>query len=821
MPFLFSLFLLFYSTIGVPAFSEEKAIADRFFESDDYFDGVLPDSLQPIAKGQSRDFHWGMGMLSHSVGTGHDALRGLVIGTDGKVIGVGRVQDGTRDDLLVVRYQHDGTLDNAFGTSGIVRLTFGNKSEIAHAVAQDSTGKTFVVGKTESIASGYYDFVIARLLTNGTLDTTFHTDGAAITTIYPSTDIARAVIIQTDGRPVVSGYAWSSTTWNSALVRFRTDGALDTTFYTTGKRIVVANANDNASLSLTFDTTNGRIFSAGTAWTGTKWYQSMFRVLTNGVLDTSFFTSGIRNISFGTGDFRAFASTLDASRKMVVGGIGGDTDGHNFMILSRFLTSGAVDTSFQGTGFRNLSFGTNSGITSIAWGTDSKLYAAGFGYTDASDDIAVVRFLSNGDLDTTFSSDGGSYSFAGAKEDRAQAIAIRDSLIVSGGRWMNNDFEIAISRYQTDGSLNPAAYLDFSMDGDGASLFPTMSAWSNAIQSDGKIVSSGVGGSSYFILARNHGDGSLDTSFSTDGYVDLESTLGEGAEYDILLDTQGRIYAATNKVGQGMAVSRILTDSTIDTAFHTDGMALFTTYKTYIYNADIALATDGKITAVFDGSVAIGVVRIQTDGSFDTSFSTKGHLAFRLGTLSNISRDLQLDNEGKIVVGGGASQGSGSDFAFYRFSTGGLIDTSFHTDGMSGFLTGTSGTFINSVAVDTRGNLIGVGFYDSPIVRVTTDGRLDTSFHTDGRQYGSVGTGVDHSYEVNFLESNKIVAGGRASEGIVVLRYTSDGRLDTTFLNTGKRIILLPGWETYALKTDSVGRYVTGGLGFTIFRYWP
>ena len=125
----------------------------------------------------------------------------------------------------------DGALDTTFGTGGKVTTTIRGLDE-GKAIAIQSNGKILVVGDDMA------NFEIVRYNTDGSLDTTFDTDGKVTTDIGTSTtDTANAVAIQSDGKIVVAGKSggMALNSGNFAVVRYNTDGSLDTTFDTDGK----------------------------------------------------------------------------------------------------------------------------------------------------------------------------------------------------------------------------------------------------------------------------------------------------------------------------------------------------------------------------------------------------------------------------------------------------------------------------------------------------------------------------------------------------------------------------------------------------------
>ncbi len=170
-----------------------------------------------------------------------DQAYSVAIQSDGKIVAAGYSRVATGSGyyaFAVARYDSNGTLDNTFGTNGSVRnsISGGNgQYDVANSVAIQSDGKIVAAG-ISSDASGNYAFAIARYNSDGTLDSTFGTNGSVRTTISGGfSDQANSVAIQSDGKIVAAGYSRNSSGYVAfALARCNTNGTLDNTFGTNG-----------------------------------------------------------------------------------------------------------------------------------------------------------------------------------------------------------------------------------------------------------------------------------------------------------------------------------------------------------------------------------------------------------------------------------------------------------------------------------------------------------------------------------------------------------------------------------------------------------
>lgn len=146
-------------------------------------------------------------------------------------------------DFALVRYNSDGSLDITFDHDGKVTTDLGD-SDYGRAVAIQSNGQIVVAGNSSNDSGS--DFALARYNGDGSLDTTFGIGGKTTTDFSSGYDYGRTVAIQSDGKIIVGGSHSSATNSDFALVRYNSDGSLDTTFDTDGKVITdLSSYSDN------------------------------------------------------------------------------------------------------------------------------------------------------------------------------------------------------------------------------------------------------------------------------------------------------------------------------------------------------------------------------------------------------------------------------------------------------------------------------------------------------------------------------------------------------------------------------------------------
>ncbi|MEH2074483.1 MAG: putative Ig domain-containing protein [Nostoc sp.] len=370
-------------------------------------------------------------------------------------------------------------LDTSFDGDGKVITDIGSgTSDTARSVVVQPDGKILVAGVSSN------NFALVRYNSNGSLDTSFDSDGKATTDIGSgTTDTGRSIALQADGKILVAGVSNN----NFALVRYNSNGSLDTNFNTTGKVTTDIGSSTNDSAYSVAIQGDGKILVAGGSFNNF----ALVRYDSNGDLDTSFGNSGkvTTDIGLKTSD-TAYSVSVQADGKILVAG----SSTNNFALV-RYNSNGSLDTSFNTTGKVTTDFGGTDIAYSIAVQADGKIILAGKG----GNDFALARYNSNGSLDTSFGNSGKVITDIGSKTtDTAYSVSVQaDGKILVAGSSANN---FALVRYNSNGSLDT----DFNTTGKVTTDIGTKStdnAYALTQQADGRIILAGVTGAN-FALAR-------------------------------------------------------------------------------------------------------------------------------------------------------------------------------------------------------------------------------------------------------------------------------------------------------------------------------
>lgn len=403
----------------------------------------------------------------------------------------------------------------------------------------------------------------------GTLDPSFGAGGSVITDVAQEGDVARAVAVQADGKVVVAGYAWVGSDHDFALVRFHADGTLDGGFGSNGVVTTDFEGDDDQAHALVIQP-DGKLVVAGAASNGTNTLFAVVQYDTDGTMDNSFGNGGMVATDFGIGSALVRAIALQPDGGIVMAGSCGTVLG-DVIAVARYTGDGAPDTGFNTDGMVTTDLGAGSDrANAIAVQPDGKIVVVGVDSIGPFSDFAVVRYLTDGTLDSGFGTAGvvvtdmGSGSGTGSDWANAVAILPDGRIVAAGYGEVANNFNFAAARYLPDGTLDAS----FSGDGRVATSFGigTDAAYGMALQPDGKIVLAGSSSTGFlfdFALVRYNPNGTLDDTFGTGGKVVTPLAAINDEAYSCTIQPDGAILAAGyafNGTDDDFAVVRYLPD---------------------------------------------------------------------------------------------------------------------------------------------------------------------------------------------------------------------------------------------------------------------
>jgi uncharacterized delta-60 repeat protein len=398
------------------------------------------------------------GKVITSIGGFDDYIFSAAIQNDGKIVVAGSSNNGSNDDFALARYNSDGSLDTGFGTGGKVTTPIGSGRDYGVAAAIQTDGKIVVAGASNN--GNDEDFALVRYNSEGSLDTTFGTGGIVTTPISSYIDSAYAVAIH-DSIIVTAGYCWNSSTnnYDFCLARYNSDGSLDTTFGTGGKVITSVGSGDEAAYGVAIQD-DGKIVAIGASWSSTVDF-SLARFNSDGSLDTTFGTDGKVLTTIGSGVDYGSAVVIQEGGKIVVAGYSNNGSNDDFALV-RYNSDGNLDPTFGTGGKVTTPIGNgNDHGAAVALLDTSKIVVAGYSNNGSDDDFALVRYNSDGSLDTTFGAGGKVTTPIGNGNDYGSAVALQDDgkLVMAGYFSNGTNYDFAVTRYNVTDEDDYVVYL--------------------------------------------------------------------------------------------------------------------------------------------------------------------------------------------------------------------------------------------------------------------------------------------------------------------------------------------------------------------------
>ena len=351
----------------------------------------------------------------------------------------------------------------------------------------------------------------------------------------------------------------------------------------------------------------------------------------------------------------------------------------------------------------------------------------------------------------------------------------------------------------------------------------------------------------------------LDLGFGINGKVMTSFGLKESNLGTIAIQSDGKILACGSYhtytsspffIGNEIALSRYNTDGSLDLSFGTQGKVLIPIgSNTENENNTVRVLEDGKILIMANNTIRVSqfvtrdeyaLIKYNPDGTPDSGFGANGIALIGFEGHANRADAMDLQQDGKIILVGGSEQISINDYGNFvavRLNANGTKDLGFGNDGRIHYNIGTTfretdptEDFAQAVIVQPDGKILLGGSNSvsaaetggAALIRLNTDGTLDTSFGNNGRVITSFDSHMTVT-SVSLLPDGKIVASGvyffndDSNEKIVVLKYDANGAPDVTFGNEGK-LILDGGYDepvffSYTSIIQPDGKILVSGWG--------
>lgn len=570
----------------------------------------------------------------------------------------------------------------------------------------------------------------------------------------------------------------------------------------------------------------------------------------SGEIDTTFGINGKVTTGFGAGYSNANAVAVQLDGKIIVGGTCQTSEGSNHFALARYNTDGTLDDTFGVNGkivprvFEVPYQLVYNVVSSIVLLDNGKFLVAGaYGIDYNPSGTVIARFNNDGTIDYTFGTDGKVYSEGVIPFKDNLKIQPDGKFIVGSKKYLGangiNYEGFEFDRYSQHGVLDTA----FGTDGKVITSFGNVSSKisSFALLPDGKFIASGayspINQSSSIAIVKYNNDGSLDTSFDTDGKV--ITTFGTGSScYGVYITSNlnGKIIVAATVITSNTTVLNFgliqyNPNGSLDTTFDGDGKALSIIDDGFYGIKSVTKDENGKYLVNFtDGNLNFySVIRkYNTDISLDSTFGTNGKIqaSFDLGL--NGAQNATITTDSKIVIVGNfvSNDYTSNNFGIAKYNSNGTLDTTFDTDGKLTTKFEYSSDELKKIIVLPDNKIIAIGtsryrqpnnagFSNIVLSKYNSNGSLDVSFGNSGKVYSVFGENVYTILNFVVQTDGKILVNAYysvfpSSQFVFeLIRYNANGSLDVTFGNNGK-IVTTP--ILLSLVNPTNGKFLFNGI---------
>lgn len=409
---------------------------------------------------------------------------------------------------------------------------------------------------------------------NWGLDQDFNAVGYNSTNmIVNGDDYAECLTIQDDGKILVGGYGLR-------IARYNTDGTLDTSFNTMGYTSPFGNNTSLNYIKQIIITPTNKILAVGAIYT-TKWYIYLAQYNMNGSLDTTFGTSGRRNIDVGPSITMTVGNAIyTADNKILITTNSFFSDGDfNIIKTNKF---GDLETSFGTNGIATFEGLNNDQEGRIALRTDGKILLSGNSNNNpvsgSYEQHILMLVNENGTLDNNFGINGKIFTnfyINNSQQISGLLILSDNSVLVSGSYFANTTTagDGFVAKFSSDGNL----VTSFGTNGISTVVFSNSEGFSGfndymnsmTVQNDGKIIITGLSnsGTNKCCVARFNSDGTLDATFGTNGQIVFSIYGFDDVARDVKAQPDGKIVISglskINSLDRVYMVARLTENSTI------------------------------------------------------------------------------------------------------------------------------------------------------------------------------------------------------------------------------------------------------------------
>ena len=691
----------------------------------------------------------------------------IKIQSDGKIV--------VTNNTYVLRFNSDGSNDNSFGTNGHVQVTYNNSKLHFGTIRIQPDNKIVLNNKSSNTT-------LVRINSDGSLDTSFDNDGILVLNFgSPFGEEIKDIAVQPDGKLIAAVVTFSfANNYRLITVRLNNNGTKDSSFGTSGSTtpLSVLSYSSNSYVELQAD---GKILVMGPFSSN----YTIARYNTNGTLDATFDTDGIKNISNSsfTGGIKSIKSLPDGKMIVLVTGTATISNNNTDPVFKIFKLNndGSLDTTF-GTNGQFYSATLYSDSNSINLKSDGSLTLNG-SFIDYTNYINTTNLLHR--LITINLSANGVINNSPIYNLKQNLNEFNGVIEQANGKIIAFYNSNKLFRYNLDGVIDTTFGTNGFIDLSGT--------YSNKIvqQPDGNFLLYNTNSSTIY---RRNSSGILDTTFGTNGTLTITDI---GSINKICVTNDNKLFILCTKYSYDLF--KLNNNGTTDTSFTADtsvaGRINFYDSSEGETSENMIIQSDNKIIVALtligsnNYSVATGFIRFNPNGALDTTFGTSGKVIVQDNAYISPKKMFLLENDSFAVnymIGTGESK-------LVKYNTIGSIDPSFTDNSIQNDLYNNSDIITQPDFKIIKTNNSSNKFSMSRFDNIT--GTLDTTFGTNGIINTSIGLGANIN-QLSWLQNNSLLASGTTFDGtnesIALARYVNLNLGTLTFTNQNAQSLIYP-----------------------------
>ncbi|MET6759764.1 Ig-like domain-containing protein [Pseudoalteromonas sp. NCIMB_1079] len=591
----------------------------------------------------------------------------------------GSVTSATGDKDVLIRYLiSDGENNGSFNGSAALSfdLSENNKDDELFAIGgAKNTEFTAFAGGYITRNSGEKEAVVLAIDKTGTLITSFGDAGTAIYDIDGNGGAGNggANVTGVKYEPIKNGITLSGTTGVSANEKLfsarilTSDGSLDSTYGASGINIISDINGKQFAKSATIDA-NDTVWISGVVDDSTT-KPFVAAVDEQATLFTNFADVGylaFDTISAESDDQSMHVLQLsnDPHAGKYILASTAKSDSITKLVLTRFTSAGAIDTSFSESGHKEIAIDLSASNIALVEHNSGSLFIAGSKSKTDGEEGFIAKVDQNGDLDTSFASDGIYYTtISGAEKLNLTDLALHDGDIVAVGSVVIADTPSSfIMMLDSDGTLDDNFGSNGTIIGIPFEYYESVFINDDNIFIGGKSVS---GASSELVALKLDSDGEQTYKYTGETTTDTENKMVK-----VLVDESNKLYLIANVVDtpNKASITRLLASGVIDDSYPLGQYALASTGDTEVKSA--VFDSNNNIVLVGMGNNKGMLARILTDGTLDNTFGASGAGFYEASQCvsTHVFTSIILQNDTQVVVSSTCNDTNSNNVSISKFN---------------------------------------------------------------------------------------------------------------------------------------------------------